>query len=177
MKFDPKPFYRLRPHNKRHVQAGGALWTMSLLAEPRVNTVRLDLHRYGTIDWAPVALQAREELFIPTSGYTVLRPQHAQLLRGMREGMKRRLLALIEHHAPKRLRPNPTDEARRAEFETAMYRRYLWLKDNGWSAPQEGDPTMEALFWRTTDGQYGVQQFEAAWIAWNMACDQRENDF
>jgi len=125
MKFDPKPFYCLHPHNKREVQAGGTLWTMTLVAEPRVARVRVDLHRYGVHDWVPLALYAKESLFIPTQGYTEYRPQHVQLLRGLRQGMRCRLLALIEHHGPKRLQPTQVAEARRADFEREMFRRFL----------------------------------------------------
>jgi len=39
---------------------------------------------------------------------------------------------------------------------------------------------MAALFWRDPSGAYGVHQFEAAWVGFNMGYVQREseeNDF
>ena len=57
----------------------------------------------------------------------------------------------------------------RTQFEAAMWAYYLDLKAKGWSAPGEGDPTPEALFWREESGKYGVLSVEAAWNGWQMA--------
>lgn len=60
-------------------------------------------------------------------------------------------------------------ETERKEFEAAMWAYYVGLKAKGWSAPEEGDPTPEALFWREESGKYGVLSVEAAWNGWQMA--------
>lgn len=64
-------------------------------------------------------------------------------------------------------------ESRRA-FEAAMWEYYRELKALGWSAPEEGDFTPEALFWRTDTGLYGVKQIQAAWTGWLLAVKNQE---
>ena len=64
-------------------------------------------------------------------------------------------------------------DARRA-FEAAMWEYYRELKALGWSAPEEGDFTPEALFWRTDTGRYGVNQIQAAWMGWLLAVKNQE---
>lgn len=64
-------------------------------------------------------------------------------------------------------------DARRA-FEAAMWEYYRELKALGWSAPEEGDFTPEALFWRTDTGLYGVKQIQAAWMGWLLAVKNQE---
>ena len=64
-------------------------------------------------------------------------------------------------------------ESRRA-FEAAMWGYYRELKALGWSAPEEGDFTPEALFWRTDTGLYGVKQIQAAWMGWLLAVKNQE---
>ena len=64
-------------------------------------------------------------------------------------------------------------ESRRA-FEAAMWEYYRELKALGWSAPEEGDFTPEALFWRTDTGLYGVKQIQAAWTGWLLAVKNPE---
>lgn len=64
-------------------------------------------------------------------------------------------------------------ESRRA-FEAAMWEYYRELKALGWSAPEEGDFTPEALFWRTDTGLYGVKQIQAAWMGWLLAVKTQE---
>ena len=64
-------------------------------------------------------------------------------------------------------------ESRRA-FEAAMWEYYRELKALGWSAPEEGDFTPEALFWRTDTGLYGVTQIQAAWTGWLLAVKNQE---
>lgn len=178
MKFDPKPFYRLRFENKREIQAGGVLWRILLIAEPRVGRVELDLHRYGVHHWVPEVIACRYEEFIHTHQYTKNhRAISGHLLRIARRRLRAYALGEIDKQGPRRLQPTMVAEVRRADFEREMFRRFLWLKDQGWQQPgAEGDPTMAALFWRTPDGQYGVQQFEAAWVGFNMGYVQRENE-
>lgn len=65
------------------------------------------------------------------------------------------------------------DAVRRA-FEAAMWEYYRELKALGWSAPEEGDFTPEALFWRTDTGRYGVNQIQAAWTGWLLAVKTQE---
>ena len=64
-------------------------------------------------------------------------------------------------------------DARRA-FEVAMWEYYRELKALGWSAPEEGDFTPEALFWRADTGLYGVKQIQAAWMGWLLAVENQE---
>ena len=64
-------------------------------------------------------------------------------------------------------------DARRA-FEAVMWEYYRELKALGWSAPEEGDFTPEALFWRTDTGLYGVKQIQAAWTGWLLAVKNQE---
>ena len=59
----------------------------------------------------------------------------------------------------------------RRAFEAAMWEYYSELKAKGWSAPEEGDFTPEALLWRTDTGLYGVTQIQAAWVGWLLAWD------
>ena len=59
----------------------------------------------------------------------------------------------------------------RRAFEAAIWIYYSELKAKGWSAPEEGDFTPEALLWRTDTGLYGVTQIQAAWVGWLLACD------
>ena len=59
----------------------------------------------------------------------------------------------------------------RRAFDAAIWRYYSELKAKGWSAPEEGDFTPEALLWRTDTGLYGVTQIQAAWVGWLLACD------
>lgn len=63
------------------------------------------------------------------------------------------------------------DTGLRAAFETAAWAYYQSLKAGGWSDPQEGDNTPEALFWRSEENPalYGVHQIQAAWQGWQMA--------
>ena len=56
----------------------------------------------------------------------------------------------------------------RQAFEARIFAYYQNLKVNGWSHPDEGDNTPEALFWRQPNGQYGVHQIEAAWQGWQL---------
>ena len=65
------------------------------------------------------------------------------------------------------------DAVRRA-FEAAMWEYYRELKALGWSAPEEGDFTPEALFWRTDTGLYGVKQIQAAWTGWLLAVKNQD---
>lgn len=65
------------------------------------------------------------------------------------------------------------DAVRRA-FEAAMWEYYRELKALGWSAPEEGDFTPEALFWRTDTGRYGVNQIQASWTGWLLAVKTQE---
>lgn len=62
----------------------------------------------------------------------------------------------------------------RRAFEAAMWEYYRELKALGWSAPEEGDCTPEALFWRTDTGLYGVKQIQAAWVGWLLAVENQE---
>ena len=64
-------------------------------------------------------------------------------------------------------------DSRRA-FEEAMWEYYRELKALGWSAPEEGDFTPEALFWRTDTGRYGVNQVQAAWMGWLLSVKNQE---
>lgn len=64
-------------------------------------------------------------------------------------------------------------DVRRA-FEAVMWEYYRELKALGWSAPEEGDFTPEALFWRTDTGLYGVKQIQAAWTGWLLAVKNQE---
>lgn len=56
----------------------------------------------------------------------------------------------------------------RASFEDVVFRYYEKLKSAGWAAPEEGDPSREALFWRTEEGRYGVASVQAAWVGFRM---------
>lgn len=59
----------------------------------------------------------------------------------------------------------------RALFERLMFGHYMELKSAGWSHPDEGSPTPDALFWRRDDQpeMYDVKQIEAAWNGFQMA--------
>lgn len=57
----------------------------------------------------------------------------------------------------------------REEFEAAAFILYQELKAANWSSKDEGDNTPEALFWKHSDGSYGVQMFNAAWWGWQAA--------
>ena len=57
----------------------------------------------------------------------------------------------------------------RADYENHTWDYYQRLKTAGWSHSDEGDSSSrEALFWRASNGQYGVRQLEAAWQGWLM---------
>jgi len=57
----------------------------------------------------------------------------------------------------------------RANYENHTWDYYQRLKTAGWSHSDEGDSSSrEALFWRASNGQYGVHQLEAAWQGWLM---------
>lgn len=62
----------------------------------------------------------------------------------------------------------------RRAFEAAIWGYYSELKAKGWSAPEEGDFTPEALLWRTDTGLYGVTQIQAAWTGWLLAVENQE---
>ena len=64
--------------------------------------------------------------------------------------------------------------ALRRAFEAATWEYYRELTALGWSAPEEGDFTPEALFWRTDTGRYGVNQIQAAWMGWLLAVENPE---
>lgn len=73
--------------------------------------------------------------------------------------------------------PGLTDQrvlAVRRSFEAVMWEYYRELKALGWSAPEEGDFTPEALFWRTDTGRYGVTQIQAAWMGWLLSLKHQE---
>lgn len=66
-------------------------------------------------------------------------------------------------------------EHTRQEFEDRCWQMYLDQRrrygeiGGRMDGDIDGDPTREGLFWRTLSGQYGVQQFNAAWQAWCWA--------
>jgi hypothetical protein len=60
-----------------------------------------------------------------------------------------------------------TDPNRKA-FEDAVFAHYARIKAAGWSAPEEGSFTPEALFWHQPNGQYGVHSVEHAWWGWQL---------
>jgi hypothetical protein len=70
-------------------------------------------------------------------------------------------------HGMETITVSVVDESR-CEFEQEIFSYYCDLKSKGWSAPQEGDQTREALCWRHPNGRYGVNQVEAAWNGWEM---------
>lgn len=77
-------------------------------------------------------------------------------------------------------KPYAPREDLRPKFEDWMWKRYLWLKAQGWAAAGEVGPVREALFWREESGKYGVISIAAAWegfIAGYIACEiDSQND-
>ena len=70
----------------------------------------------------------------------------------------------------------PMTTPNRALFERLCFEYYQRLKAANWSAPEEGDPTPAALFWRseTDDRMYGVAQIQAAWQGFQLAAGHFE---
>lgn len=66
-------------------------------------------------------------------------------------------------------------EYSRSAFEDRCWQHYLAQRrrfaelGGKMDGDVDGEPTRESLFWRTASGQYGVQQFNAAWQAWCWA--------
>lgn len=64
---------------------------------------------------------------------------------------------------------NP-DEAQRRLFEQAAYQHYLARHAAGKTADRTMPPTTpDSLFWRQSDGEYGVLMFNASWWGWLAA--------
>lgn len=62
-------------------------------------------------------------------------------------------------------------EHTRQQFEDHCWQHYMAERER---RDMPGDvpdafPTREQLFWRMTDGRYGVLMFNAAWLAWCWA--------
>lgn len=65
-------------------------------------------------------------------------------------------------------------ESMRDQFEEVSLAHFVAQRATG--AQISGDngcePTREALFWRTSEGDYGVKMFNAAWWGWKSALAQ-----
>ena len=61
-------------------------------------------------------------------------------------------------------------EQERERFEDAALAHFIAQRAAGKAQDDNGsEASKEALFWRTSDGNYGVKQFNAAWWGWRAS--------
>jgi len=68
------------------------------------------------------------------------------------------------------LSKDPAGELSRKAFEDAAWGQYLKVRAlRTIDGDVDGEPTREGCFWRKRSGTYGVDQWNAAWWAWQAA--------